>query len=213
MVVILVAIPIMLLTACTLVRGSGEIVTETREVSNYHRISLSGSGDVIVNQGEQESLTIETDDNVMKHITSEVRDGTLHLSIEENTAIFPTRLIFTVGVEDLTDLSISGSGSIRADGIETERLNSRISGSGEIELDGVASRQDVDVSGSGEYKAGNLRSENVKVSVSGSGNVTVWATETLDSSISGSGSVDYFGSPAVTSSTSGSGQLNSLGEK
>jgi len=189
------------------------MVTESRSVSNFDSISLSGSGDVIINQDGEESLTIETDDNVMQYITSEVRGGTLNLGTENLTSGSPTRLVFTVGVDDLTGLSISGSGNIKADGIQTDRLDVGVSGSGDLELEGEATRQEIDISGSGKYRGGNLRSETADISVSGSGDVTVWAIDSLDVSVSGSGSVDYYGSPAVNSSTSGSGNVNSLGEK
>jgi hypothetical protein len=209
----LTVVPIILLSACTVARGSGDLITESRNVSNFDSVSLSGSGDVIVIQGGEESLIIETDDNIMKHITSEVRDGTLHLGVEERTNILPTRLVFTVGLKDLTALSLSGSGSFTADEVETDRLEISVSGSGELELEGEATSQDVDISGSGKYKAGNLLSENVDVAVSGSGDVTVWATDSLDVSVSGSGSVEYYGTPTISSSSSGSGQISSLGEK
>ena len=65
---------IFVVTACgaTIIKGSGNLITETRQVSNFDSIDLSGSGEVIVTQGGSESLTIETDDNVMEHVKAEV---------------------------------------------------------------------------------------------------------------------------------------------
>jgi hypothetical protein len=223
-------------TACNarIITGSGDMITETRQVKDFDKISVSGSGEVIVTQGESESLSIETDDNVMKHIEAEVEGGTLKLGIKNGiNLISTTRLVFYVGVDDLTGLSISGSGDVESDRIETGRLEVKISGSGdvkiasltadavkaeisgigEIDLDGDVAAQDVDVSGSGQYLAGDLCSGSVKVSVSGSGGATVCATETLDASVSGTGSVNYYGRPSLTTSESGTGKINSLGEK
>ena len=66
---------IFVVTACgaTIIKGSGNLITETRQVSNFDSIDLSGSGEVIVTQGGSESLTIETDDNVMEHVKAEVQ--------------------------------------------------------------------------------------------------------------------------------------------
>jgi hypothetical protein len=234
--VLLLGVAILMVTACNanIVKGSGDLITETREVSNFDSIALSGSGEVVITQGDGESLTIETDANVMEHVKAEVKGGTLELGFEDGlNLISPTRLIFTVGVDELAGLSISGSGDIESDMIETDRLDvkisgsgdvqigtltadevkAKISGSGDIDLAGEAATQDVSISGSGKYRAGDLQGETVEVSISGSGDATVWATESLDISISGSGSVDYYGRPSISTSGSGSGNINSRGEK
>lgn len=224
------------LTACNaaVINGSGNLVTETREVSGFDSIDLSGSGEVIITQGSGETLTVETDDNVMEHVESEVRNGTLHLGFKPGINLIDvTQLVFTVGVDDLTAVSVSGSGDVETDQLSTDRLDLKvsgsgdvqigdlatdeltiaISGSGDIDLAGQATIQDIAISGSGKYQAGDLASQSVNIDISGSGTATVWASETLDADISGSGTVNYYGRPAVDSSQSGSGDLNSLGEK
>lgn len=236
LITVLLFVAALTLTACyvAMIKGSGDLITETRQVSNFDRIALSGSGEVIVTQGGSESLTIETDDNVMEHVKAEVENGILTLGFEEGVnLISPSRLIFTVGVDDLTSLTISGSGDVESDRIETERMDvtvsgsgdvqiadlttsdvkANISGSGEISLEGEAAAQDVSISGSGKYLAGDLCSESVTVSISGSGDATVCATATLDTNVSGSGSINYYGRPAINSTGSGSGKVHSLGEK
>jgi len=232
---------ILTLTACNtglrVIKGSGNVITETRQVSNFDSIELSGSGEVILTQGSSESLTIETDDNVMEYIEAKVENGTLKLGLVTG---FPTgvniqtytRLIFYVSANNLTGLSTSGSGQIETDNIEADRLDLSVSGSGTIQitdllaselradisgsgginLGGDVAVQDVDVSGSGNYEAGEVCSASVKVSVSGSGNAIVCAIETLDASVSGSGNVNYYGSPEINVSDSGSGNVNHLGD-
>ena len=233
--ILLLLVAMLAVTACNaVITGSGDLITETRQVSNFDRIELSGSGEVIVTQAGSESLSIETDDNVMEHVKAEVEGGTLKLGFEKGVNIISsTRLIFYVGVDDLTGLAISGSGDVEADLLETDRLEAevsgsgdvrvtdltsgevkaRISGSGEIDLAGDAAAQDITISGSGQYLAADVCSESVRVSISGSGDALVCATGTLDANISGSGSVDYYGRPSVNSSGSGSGKINNLGEK
>jgi len=223
------------ITACNgrFVKGSGDLTNETRPVTNFDRIVLSGSGEVIVTQDGSESLTIETDDNIMKYVKVEVKNGILTLGFDEGSYfISHTRLVFNVSVDDLTGLTVSGSGDIGSDKLETSQLDitvsgsgdvqitdltasdvkADISGSGEVFLAGNADTQDLDVSGSGKYYSGDVCSKSVSVKVSGSGNVTVCALETLNSTISGSGSVNYFGQPTINFSGSGSGKLNNLGQ-
>jgi len=232
--VLLLLAAILSVTACNAIKGSGNLVTETRQVSSFDRIELSGPGKVIVSQGGSESLSIETDDNVLEHVKAEVEGRTLKLGFKAGiNLISPSRLIFSVGVDDLTGLAVSGSGDIESDMLETGRLeaavsgsgdvriadltasevNAEISGSGSIDLAGVVAAQDVAISGAGQYLAGDVCSELVRVSVSGAGDATVCATGTLDANTSGVGSINYYGRPTINSSDSGLGSINSLGEK
>lgn len=223
-----------LLSACNVVRGSGNVVTESRTVSNFNMVSLSGPVELIVNQGEGESLEIEAEDNIIAVIETEVRGDTLEVDIKENTTINPTepvRLFLTM--RDIHGLEISGSGNISVDSMVTDRLSLGINGSGDIkigslstesltvdingsgnlELSGQATSQVVGISGSGKYQTGDLESEVVDVVVNGAGEVTVWATDELNSQISGSGTINYYGSPTVSQDISGSGEINSLGAR
>lgn len=229
-------VAVLSVTACNtfITTGSGDLITETQQIRNFDSIALSGWGEVIVTQNGNESLTIETDDNVMRHVKTEVESGTLKLGFEAGfNIISPSRLVFHVSVDDLAGLSISGSGNIESARIETGRLDVAISGSGDVQIaDLTASRveaeisgsggidlagnvkvQNVSISGSGKYLAGDLCSESIRVSISGSGDATLCATETLDSNISGSGSLSYYGRPSINSFESGSGRIISLGEK
>ncbi len=226
-----------IVTACNaitiIVDGSGDMITESWEVGNFDSISLSGSGEVILTQREGEFLTVETDDNIMEYIEVDVNNGTLELGFKSGfRSISPTRLVFRVGVDQLNELDVSGSGEIDSDRIESGRLvlsvsgsggvvidelmadkvTADISGSGDVKLAGEATVQEVSVSGSGNYKGGDLCSATVKADVSGSGEIIVCATETLDADASGSGSISYYGRPVLNSSTSGSGDITSLGE-
>jgi hypothetical protein len=228
----LLAVVIFLISACDSLVGSEDIVTETRDVSNFDSVSLDGSGDAIITQGGEESLTVETDDNVQEYITSEVRDGTLYLS-KKTRSPSATKLIFRVGVDDISGLEVSGSGDISADNLIADQLEikigssgsvnineltagkveTEIDGSGDVELTGEVTGQTIEIGSSGEYIGGDLHSETAAVTISGSGDATVWTTESLETRINKSGSVNYYGDPSVSSSGSGSGDVNNMGSK
>ena len=215
------------------IRGSGVIITEERAVADFNRVSLGGSGRLTIIQGEVESLTITTDDNLLEHLDSAVSGQQLRIG-PERVSLRPTREIdYVLRLKDLqrldlsgslsataegltTDsvaLHISGSGSIRIGRLEAEHCESHISGSGKVELAGQVIAQELRVSGSGDYRAADLRSESADIRISGSGSAIVWVRDRLDASISGSGSVSYYGVPKTSHSVSGSGRVRGLGEK
>ncbi|MEM7035068.1 MAG: head GIN domain-containing protein [Chloroflexota bacterium] len=224
------------LNACSnvWVRGSGDLTTEVRSVRDFTKIDLVGSGDVIITQTGEESLAVETDDNIMNHISTEVRGDTLYLSLESTVgSISPTRLRFWLSVDELESIENSGSGDIAVKALDTDHLDIEINGSGDVtvtaltaetvdvdisgsgavETAGTSTQQDISINGSGKYVASNLQSEIVEVDINGSAAVTVWATESLDAQIYGSGDVVYYGAPSVSSSGSGSGKVVHRGHK
>src|SRR4030095_14010684 len=61
------------------VKGSGIARQESRQVHDFSEMSLSGSGEVFIEQTGKESLTIEADDNLLPYLETEVQGGALTL--------------------------------------------------------------------------------------------------------------------------------------
>jgi hypothetical protein len=235
----LLAIVVFLLIGCRfgVIRGSGNVVTEDRDVSGFDSVALSGFGRVIITQGDEESLTVETDDNLMRYIQTEVRDGTLELGFTDDARYkIPdpsSPIIFHLSLTDLNALDLSGAGSFVIDELDADRLVVTLSGAGDLRIDsltatdlvvttsgagnvelaGAVETQTIDLSGLGNYSARDLESRTATVSISGAGNAGVWVRDTLDVTISGAGGVDYFGSPEVTQNISGVGKVTGRGDK
>lgn len=219
------------------VNGSGKVVTETREVSNFNKLVFSGLGDITITQGSTESLTIEAEDNILPHITTAVSGGTLKIGFDTESAsnlYIPTKGIkFNLGVKSLNGIDVTGAGNLQCAGLTTDNLaltlsgagnvniknlqassaTTTISGAGNIDLAGKSAQQSLKSSGIGNYRTGDLNSQKATVNISGAGGATVWATDSLDVTISGAGSVSYYGNPSVTKNVTGIGSVKSLGNK
>ena len=197
-----------LLAGCG-VRGSGVVATETRGVSGFSEITLSGSGDVHVVQSGHESLTVEAEDNLLPLLETYVDGGTLVLRTKPGASIRPTRPIrYRVTVARLDAVAVSGSGNVRAEGVDSDRFTASISGSGSMALAGQAKDVALSISGSGSYDAENLAARTARVSISGSGSGVVNTSDELEVAISGSGSVEVIGKPSVDQHISGSGRVS-----
>jgi len=214
------------------INGSGSRITEERSVHGFDRVSLTGFGEVSIEQGDEESLTVRTDDNIMPYIETEVKNGTLFLGLTEHHSYDPTDGIkFDLVVKNLNQLEISGAGVVHADDIETGKLRVTLSGAGSLEfanlvadqlvlrLDGAGSAvmagkvrdQDVTISGVGQYHAPRLESKTAVFEMSGVGSASLWVTENLDLELSSLGSVTYYGNPHVSQNISGLGKVTSMG--
>jgi Putative auto-transporter adhesin, head GIN domain len=198
-------------SACMLnaVNGSGKIVTQSRAVSGISNVSLSGSGQVLIEQGDSESLTVTTDDNLLQYIQTYVHGNALDLGFTDPmTNIQPTNdIVFTLKVKKLEGLEISGSGKADVKGLAQDRLQIRISGSGDVSGQGTAHDLELRISGSGNYRGQDIKSQRATVGVSGSGNAVVSVSDTLKADVSGSGTIEYVGEPQVSQNISGSGSV------
>jgi hypothetical protein len=213
------------LTAC--VPFQGPTITETRAVADVTAVVLESSGDLTVRLGAAPSLEITAGQNAMPILTSESRDGVLHLGVLPSfIPLGPVTYVLTVteidevtiagsgdivadfdGARELV-ATIAGSGDITGDGIDAKSVTALIAGSGNVTLSGSTKTADLTIAGSGDIHAENLKSVDASASVIGSGDIAVHATGTLSASISGSGSIRYTGGPKVDSSIAGSGDIS-----
>jgi hypothetical protein len=217
-------------------RGSGKIVTEGRDVRDFTKIRLSYPAQVVISQGEAESLTIEADDNVATEIRTQVVNGVLEINNLHDRLwiISPTRLPkITIVVKDLVELDFESAGEIRLEGLRTDHLKTIMDGAGSIKLNnvqlktldcnlnGVGSVQasgttdtlNVRVQGLGSYDGGELQSQSAIVNLDGMGSATVWADKDLRADVSGLGSVNYYGNAQVTKTVNGLGSVKHIGNK
>ena len=195
-------------TACSATAGSGQLATQSRQVSGFTSVELTGVGELSIDQTGTESLTVSAEDNLLPLLTSRVEGDTLILGKKPNTRIMTTKPItYTLTMKDITGLAVSGSGTINAPKLTTAALRIEISGSGVITTAGNADDQSLEISGSGRYLADGLTSKTITAEISGSGTASVMASDALDVKISGSGTLTYSGSPQISQTVSGSGRL------
>lgn len=216
-----------------LVKGSGNVISEDRDISGFSKISISGSGNLYIEQGSSESLTIEAEDNIIPLIITELSGDTLIIKLKNRIRLTNYEEInYYLTLKDLgavnksgsvniscpsleTDsltIKSSGSGSFEILGLDANDLNIRSSGSGKYIFTGTVGSQEIDISGSGNYDGSGLVSEDCTIKSSGSAEVTVNVTGSLDIEISGSGNIQYIGNPNINSNISGSSKIINISE-
>ncbi|MBT3209219.1 MAG: DUF2807 domain-containing protein [Bacteroidetes bacterium] len=207
--------------------GSGDVVSEERNVEAFNSIDLSGTANVYISKNRKNKVEIKTDDNILPLVETFVKNGKLFIS-NKNCISKTTVFDIYISMAEIEELNVSGSGQIHSEDkfksneiklivsgsgeilidIKANFVKSRISGSGEIELKGNTDRQDVRISGSGEYNSFDLFSNIAIVDVSGSGNCEVNVEKSLEAEVSGSGDIEYKGEPKeVNTKVSGSGSI------
>jgi len=193
----------------TSTRDSGDVTSESRDVSGFDEVEMIGTGNLSIQQTGSESLTVEAEEDVLPKIRTEVVDGRLILGPEPGTTLNTTGPInYTLTVENLNALNLSGTGNIDAQDISTDNLAVTITGAGAVKAAGETESQDVRISGVGSYQAGDLESKVAKINITGAGSAIVNVSEELDATVSGTGSVQYIGDPTVNQNVSGLGRVS-----
>lgn len=184
------------LSACGLlpnwVRGSGTTTTEARAVTDFTQVAVQGQGTAIITQGDEESLTIEAEDNLLPYLETTVQDGVLQLRTRAGILLAPTQpIIFHITLKTVTSLGVAGSGAITAASLDTTDLALNISGSGEITLEALTTDTLTNrISGAGTLTVHNLVAETVANAISGAGTFDLTGTTTEQTiTISGNGTV------------------------
>lgn len=192
---------------------------EDRNVRDFEAITCSCPFDVIYEQSRSCYVTVEGDEAYLRRVYTRVNRGVLDISLEP-MRYRNVRLRVRVGSPDISELVMTGSGSIICSGdietgndltlrvtgsgditarnIECADLTSSVAGSGDIKLGSIAANQaKVSLAGSGDWTARRIVAENLEVSVAGSGDVSISDVDIeneLSVSVAGSGDVRISGS-------------------
>ena len=208
---------------------------QERTVPSFSKISLRVSANVHLEQGSKQSIRVEAKSSALEDLITEVKDRTLIIRFPNSFILRGSNngkidIYITVPeVDGLTisgsgdiiaekvdtrilDLVVSGSGNIRIGNLKTERVSATISGSGGINIGdgGVADEFKATISGSGNIKAADFEANEVTARISGSGNCSVSSNGSINARIAGSGTVYYSGNPSIDSSVAGSGRVRKL---
>lgn len=201
----------MLITG-TIIQGSGIAATENRVVDDFNAIDISGASSVSVKIGDEKSVVVKFDDNLMEILKTEVSGGTLRIY---STANYKTSVGLTIDVitPSLDDIELSGASEVNVTGVSGESMKVNLSGASQATVSGSVGQLDVDTSGASTADLSALLSSKASVSTSGASNVTVSVSDAIRVSSSGASKVRVLGNPPETKQdTSGAANVEFVNE-
>ncbi len=208
--------------------------TENRDVGEFHAISLDGVGTVNFSQDDVTSVTVEAEPDALALITTEVRDGTLHIQTEwKTTKVIALKHppVYTITSPNLNQLELRGAGRAVVGRLKTEQLAISVDGAGDVRLSGqtlgtcrieiagagnvkatgIATTQEIVITGTGNFSGEAFVGQSARVNIAGAGRAKVHATDDLAVEIGGVGSVSYVGEPNVRQNVAGLGRVKRAG--
>lgn len=173
-------------------QGSGNLVTESREIVSFSAIELSGAMNLklVVDGDEAQSVAVTYDDNIIDRVSTQVRGDTLVIELEGSVNL-------TGGAERHVAITMPELVALEASGATT------------IDGIGMTGAYTLDVSGASKALLRDLTASDVAVDVSGASTVELYATGTVSGSISGASNLDVYGEPgSVLVDSSGASDLD-----
>ena len=208
-------------------RGNGQVVEESRKVTEeFTEVHASEGLDVFVTQGNDFSINVEADENIIDIIGTDIRNGRLKVHAIENIGRATKNVYVTL--PEVTALSTSsgadliGQNTIRANKIELDAS----SGSDlEVEVDAAevsadtSSGADIKVSGStdvlyadassgSDIKARGLMAKRCTADASSGSDISVNVSESLTADASSGADISYTGDASVQKKKSVSGSVH-----
>ena len=189
-------------------KGTGTIVRREFPIEAFSGINMTMAGNVEIRRGEEVSVELEGQGNILDLISAKVEDR-LWTIYPRNCVSNVEGFKVYITVPALDNITLTGSGEVTSTDIFGNDINIFLSGSGQIVYEGAAEAAVIALGGSGKITFGGDFSE-VSVSHSGSGNLSMsGSTGFLKITNSGSGAVDAFGMLAVTGQVMNSGSGSS----
>jgi hypothetical protein len=206
--------------------GNGKVIIKEREVKGFNAISIKGAFDVVLKNGNKESLSVEADENLISNIISNINDSILEIyNIKTVVRSKELKLIIccpqlnSIDFSGATELScdslikyknlsinISGAGRVDME-LQTNELNAIVSGGAELVFSGKSNLFDVSITGAGNIDAQKFDVQDCRIDISGFGRAKVKAIKKLEVNISGAGKVEYIGDPEIKQSITGVGKI------
>ena len=169
-----------LLSCCRPVIGNKKIVFQERIVSAYSQIEILGCADVVLTEGEVGQIKVETSENVLPYVITEVKGETLVVKLKHYGVSYVPKLKVYVPIdENFQKIAIIGKG------IVTTHKNFS------LQLDSL----EVVLKGDGNFLGKELSTRKAILSIIGAGNIEALVTEEVQAKIKGYGYISIFGNP------------------
>ena len=208
-------------------RGNGQVVEEAREVTEEFTMVYASEGlDVYVTQGNEFSINVEADENVIELIGTDIRDGRLKVHAIENIGRATKNVYVTLpeveALETSSGADLIAQGTITADKIALEassgsdlevevdanEVTADTSSGADIKVSGRTNMLYADASSGADIKARGLLAKRCQADASSGADISVNVSESLVADASSGADISYTGDATVQKKKSVSGSVH-----
>src|SRR5690606_19051311 len=207
--------------------GNGEVVEETRNITgDFTYISASEGLDVFVTQGEEITIRVEADENIIDLIGTDISEGRLKVHAIKNIGRAKKNVYVTLPIieslesssgadlvvqnvikADNLELKATSGSDLRVE-LEANEVTARTSSGADLKLLGKANTLYAEASSGSDLSARELEVKTCIAEASSGSDIAVKVTESLKADASSGGDISYVGDPSVETNNSVSGSVH-----
>ncbi|HFB99941.1 MAG TPA: hypothetical protein ENJ53_03965, partial [Phaeodactylibacter sp.] len=118
------------------VRGNGNVTSIEHDVKAFSTLEIDGVFNAFIKQGEKESVTVETDENLHEYVRIESKGKTLTISTRKRINFRKkNRMNIYITIRDIDKLKLSGVGNVETENmLHLSALDLRIKCVGNVSL-------------------------------------------------------------------------------
>ncbi|WP_313804139.1 head GIN domain-containing protein [Flavobacterium sp.] len=206
------------------VEGNGNVMTKSRDVSDFTSVSASNGLEVILVQGPTSEIKVEADENLHQHIKTEVNEGELKIFTDANLRNAKEKKVYvqlaklntlesssgasvtSKNAFDNTSMNVSSSSGSEIDlKVNVASLNCQSSSGSEIKVSGKADKLDTESSSGSSIDAKQLTTKTAFADSSSGSSIDLQSPETLTAEASSGSSISYETEPKTLQKKASSG--------
>ena len=191
------------------ITGSGVIVNREFDYQGFTVVDAGYGFNVEIAQGDDYSVSISIDDNVLEHLEVSKSGDTLSIGLEPQS-YQRLNLEAMITMPSLNGVTLSGGSHGDVSGFSSSRdFSLELSGGSEIRMVGSAGDIEIDASGGSRVYLSDFICNDADIQFSGGSNGAVYVEGTLDANLSGGSHLTYYGDPDLGDiDTSGGSTIN-----
>jgi len=176
--------------------GDKKIAFQERTTPAYSQIKVLGNADIVLTEGNVGQITVETSENVLPYVATEVKGEVLVIKLKHYGVNYVPKLKIHIPIDEkFNKITIVGKGEV----VPEENFS--------LQLQSL----EVVLKGNGNFKGKALSTRKATLSIAGAGNIETSVTEEVQAKIMGYGSITIFGNPPQKNTDiKGSGKIQFL---
>lgn len=199
------------------VRGSGNVKTDIRDLSGFDELIVQGSFDLILQQGESEGVRIETDDNLAELFQTRIEGTKLYITMLADVRKTSALNVY-VAIKELKRIVLLSDIRLKSETvIHFDKLRIFSGGLSEINMEiyaaaldlqltdgtyayfkGFTEKLNAEIHDETELNAFDLEAENCRVLTSGLTETSINVQKDLKILVTGASNVYYTGEPTIS---------------